>query len=164
MEIKKAQRIKAMDAARTSCPELYDRLMANAVRPNEESCWTWALAKDKDGYGTLKFSGKNIKAHRAMDQLFRPFDTGPLVRHLCHNPSCVNPLHLRGGTPRDNAMDRVIAGRGGKVGGSKNGRAKLNAADALVIRQSDKTGATLGREFGISKAMACRIKRGAAWV
>jgi hypothetical protein len=32
---------------------------------------------------------------------------GRLVRHLCHNRLCCNPAHLVGGTPAENADDRV---------------------------------------------------------
>lgn len=31
--------------------------------------------------------------------------------HACHNPRCSNPLHLYWGTPRDNYLDEVEAGK-----------------------------------------------------
>ena len=33
---------------------------------------------------------------------------GMIVRHLCHNPKCVNPLHLRVGTQSENGRDTWI--------------------------------------------------------
>jgi hypothetical protein len=163
MEIKKASRQVAMEQARAQSPALFDRLVQNADTSQPDQCWHWRKAKDKDGYGTLKVAGRSVKAHKAMHLLFHPGSSAPLVRHLCNNPSCVNPIHLRDGTPLDNALDRVAAGRGGNLKGESNGRAKLTAAQVQAIRVSAATGAALARQFGISKAMACRIRRGAAW-
>jgi hypothetical protein len=161
MQIRKASRLTAFDRARTRNPKLFDRLMQNADTAQPGECWHWRLSPDRDGYGTLKVGGKSIKAHRAMHDLFYP--AAILVRHLCHNPRCVNPLHLRAGTPLENAQDRMAAGRGGDLRGQNNGRAKLTDLDVLELRASRESGAELARKFGISKAMACRIKRGAAW-
>ncbi|WP_402374005.1 HNH endonuclease [Isoptericola rhizosphaerae] len=34
------------------------------------------------------------------------------IRHLCHNPACLEPTHLATGTDDDNAQDRARAGLG----------------------------------------------------
>ncbi|MFI2105474.1 HNH endonuclease [Isoptericola sp. NPDC019693] len=39
-------------------------------------------------------------------------DSATLIRHLCHNPACVEPTHLLPGTDEDNARDRARAGLG----------------------------------------------------
>lgn len=160
MEIRKADRQVAMTRARNLNPELFDRVMIHSGQPSE--CWSWQGGKDKDGYGVFKLGGKSIKAHRAVASLFYP-QPQPVVRHICNNPACVNPTHLRPGTQLDNAQDRVAAGRGGDLAGVRNGRAKLNDEQAKEIRDSSETGASLARRFGISKVMACKIRRGAAW-
>ena len=152
-----------MDHARSVCPALFDRAMHNADIVEPENCWNWILAKDRDGYGVLKVAGKNLKAHKVMYGLFRPGDDSPLVRHLCNNPGCVNPLHLRGGTHKENSADRVAAGRGANLSGERNGRAKLSSVQVLAIRNSSKTGAEIARQLGVSKVLVCRIRRSAAW-
>ena len=163
MEIRKAERSVAMNRARMINPSLFDRLMSHADTSSPDECWLWNLKKDKDGYGFLKVAGKNIKAHRAVHSLFRPLEPAPVVRHLCNNPGCINPLHLRAGTQRDNASDRVAYSRGGDLKGEANGRAKLTAEQALEIRMSTEVGTSLALRYGVSKNMVSRIRRGLAW-
>ena len=68
--------------------------------------------KNKLGYGYTCHKGKGWLAHRwAYTQAHGPIPKGLHVRHMCHNPSCINPDHLAVGTPQDNADDKVKAGR-----------------------------------------------------
>lgn len=161
MEIRKASREVAMSRARQVNAALFDRIMRVIAHPDQ--CWIWPLAKDRDGYGTLKVAGKSIKAHRAVVSLFYPYHTQTIVRHLCNNPACINPVHLRPGTAKENAADRVAAGRGGNLAGENNGRAKLTCDQVIEIHASSETGAALARKFKVSKVLICRIRRGAAW-
>ena len=78
----------------------------------EGLCVVWARGKDKDGYGQFQINKKKIKAHRWFYEHFvGSIPEGMLVRHTCHNPSCVLPAHLRVGTAQDNANDQVEADR-----------------------------------------------------
>lgn len=163
MEIRKAERGVALNRARMINPSLFDRLMSHADTSSPDDCWLWDLSKDKDGYGFFKVDGKNVKAHRAVHSLFRPLEPAPVVRHLCNNPGCINPLHLRAGTQKENAADRVAHGRGGDLKGESNGRAKLTAQQALGIRSSTEAVALLASRYCVSKVMISRIRRGLAW-
>jgi hypothetical protein len=98
-----------------------------------------------------------------MFSLYYPGVDAPVVRHNCHNPACINPAHLRAGTPHDNAIDRMHANRGGDLRGEKNGRAKLTERDVLEIRASSLSSADLSMKFCVTKVMVCRIRRGQAW-
>jgi hypothetical protein len=98
-----------------------------------------------------------------MFSLYYPMLDAPVVRHTCNNPACINPAHLRAGTPHDNAIDRMLSGRGGDLRGVNNGRAKLTDDQVREIRAGHLTGAEAGRKFNISKNMACRIIAGKAW-
>ena len=75
-------------------------------------CWLWtgALAhgsRQRGSYGQAWLDGKVEYAHRAVYFLVtgtRP----PLLRHTCWVGLCVNPMHLRPSTNRDNMLDADI--------------------------------------------------------
>jgi hypothetical protein len=80
-------------------------------------CWLWtgSLA---NGYPSMCVDGKIEKMHRWSYEKYNGPLAGvhELVRHMCHNPACVNPGHLRKGTQSQNLRDSVEAGRwGGKL-------------------------------------------------
>ena len=163
MEIRKASALGKRLHARIQNPVIFDRLIAMAETGSHTVCWPVKRGQDKDGYGVLKVNGKNVRAHRLMFSLYWPALDAPVVRHNCNNPACINPAHLRAGTQLDNAIDRMLSNRGDDLRGTNNGRAKLTDTDVLEIRASTLSGAELGKKYGISKVMACRIKRGVAW-
>ena len=78
-------------------------------------CIEWTGARSKDGYGNLRLkeTGKHVKAHRlAMARIYGwEAIEGFVVMHLCDNPPCVNPAHLRVRTQKDNMSDMVAKGR-----------------------------------------------------
>ena len=71
-------------------------------------CWMWTAAKTKCGYGNFKeiASGtqkKWVRAHRfAYEERVGPIPEGLVIDHLCHEPACVNPDHLRAVTHTEN--------------------------------------------------------------
>jgi len=73
----------------------------------QTGCWNWNRAKDKDGYGVMKFRGRQQAVHRVAAFLWMNLDKTPhlLVLHSCDNPSCFNPKHLFLGTNLDNMVD-----------------------------------------------------------
>lgn len=87
---------------------------AEAVRfwqravPVESGCWLWAGYRDPDGYGILTVGRRHWRAHRAAWTLTH----GPIPGGLfCDTPACIQPDHLRPGTPADNARDRTVRAR-----------------------------------------------------
>lgn len=88
--------------------------------PNE--CWVWDGRTDKHGYGYLTvrdgYKTKSVKATRwVMEKhLGRKLNPEEWVLHSCDNPPCCNPNHLRLGTAKDNARDRVNRGRHNHAG------------------------------------------------
>jgi len=121
-------------------------------------CWEWRGARTGRGYGHMKIAGRMVLAHRISHQLFVG-PPGPVVMHLCDNPVCVRPTHLRSGTQLDNMRDKDTKGRG-----VYGGRPKLTPADVLVIRRDPRSGPVIAVEYGVNPETIRRIKRGVSWV
>ncbi|WP_374759851.1 HNH endonuclease signature motif containing protein [Iodobacter sp.] len=127
-------------------------------------CWEWTGAKTF-GYGLIgSRDGVLLRAHRVAYELaYGPIPTGLFVCHHCDNPGCVRPSHLFLGTPADNMADKVIKGRLVHMYGERNGRAKLSAADVILIRASDDSYPCIARRFGVTPSAVGLIKRRKLW-
>lgn len=73
------------------------------------SCIEWKNCKDKDGYGRVKIDGKSKRVHRVVLEvkIKRKLSKDEHVLHICNNRICYNVDHLRLGTSKDNAKDRL---------------------------------------------------------
>lgn len=87
-----------------------DRLMSNVVIQDNE-CWEWQLGLHRDGYGLIRYRGRDYKAHRLSFEVFKHAITKPVIMHSCDNPKCINPDHLSEGTQLENMQDCVSKGR-----------------------------------------------------
>lgn len=90
-----------------------------------QECWLWTAAKTGFGYGTITFDNKQYNSHRLCLMSTGVDLRGLHTRHICKNPSCVNPSHLIAGTARDNRLDRIKHGTHGR----------LSEAQVIEIRQ-----------------------------
>ena len=134
--------------------------------PRLASCWLWTDKPDTYGYGQFCLNGKKPRAHRVSYELFEgKIPDGLIVRHTCHNPTCVNPAHLIVGTDLDNSNDKKRAGRQARQKGEANGRAKLPESAVREIR--DLAGRFLQRElaevYGVSPQQIGRIINNKTW-
>jgi hypothetical protein len=79
---------------------------AAKVRRQENGCWHFVSAKDKDGYSIFRFGDYSTgRAHRFAFEAFRfPIPEGLELDHLCRNTGCVNPFHLEAVTTRVNIL------------------------------------------------------------
>ena len=86
---------------------LIEQFWRKVDRPTPGSCWLWLGAKNSSGYGQAKalaVSSTRV-AHRISWELRHgPIPAGLVIDHLCRNRACVNPLHLRVCTTRENVM------------------------------------------------------------
>lgn len=84
------------------------------ITRGHKACWEWkGQVCQTTGYGEIIFLGKTERAHRISYRLASG-ETRPhplVVRHLCHNKTCVNPYHLAVGDRQDNARDDLEAGK-----------------------------------------------------
>jgi len=117
-------------------------------------CWLFTGRLNRDGYGQYGVSGIRTRmAHRlAWIELRGAIPSGAVLMHTCDVPNCVNPDHLRIGTPRQNQMDKVAKGR--HAIGSGNGLAILNEAAAADIRARYRPQTRPGAGDGNVKALA----------
>lgn len=77
-------------------------------------CWEWIGYKDYNGYGKIHVNGKALLAHRVSFSInVEPVEQSIVIMHICDNPSCVRPDHLRKGTQTDNLRDMAKKGRWG---------------------------------------------------
>lgn len=143
-------------------PEKYIRDRC-AVSTDGDACWVWQRSKSSTGYGLACWDGKQIKAHRLSYQTFRGEIGDMHVLHTCHNPSCVNPQHLRLGTHAENMQEKAAAGRAYRMNGAANHNAKLDEAIVRTIRNSPKTGGQLAKEIGVSRTLVNMVRRNEIW-
>lgn len=79
----------------------------------EPGCWLWTGARTRKGEGYGRFALRHylpertvwVGAHRFSYELAHgPIPEGMQIDHLCDNPGCVNPAHLRVATARENTL------------------------------------------------------------
>lgn len=145
--------------------ERLDTRMARLSMPVTESgCWFWLGNLDEGGYGTIRISGKMLKAHRASWMLHRgQIPDGLKVLHSCDIPCCINPDHLFLGTQVDNMRDRASKGRDPDTRGTKNGRAKLTEDQVRAIRAETGSNSEIAKRYGVGKSMVSYIRLGRNW-
>jgi HNH endonuclease len=136
--------------------------LATRSEPQANGCHLWMRGKSK-GYGLVDVFDRTWKAHRvawmAHHETFLP--RGAFVLHSCDTPSCVNPLHLRVGTHRENMDDRIA--RGPK--GEKCGCSVLKAEQVRQIRLMPLTvtNRNLGEMYGVTSGAIASIRAGRTW-
>jgi hypothetical protein len=77
------------------------------TRWDESGCLLWAGARTSLGYGLSHWNGRLGLAHRAAYEHYigpLPFGRKTVIHHVCNNPSCVWPLHLKLATQRENLL------------------------------------------------------------
>lgn len=126
-------------------------------KKTDAECWNWKGRLDKDGYGSLRTPKTQLRAHRVSFQMhnYQSID-GLIVRHLCNNPSCVNPSHLAAGTQTDNMQDREIAKNVPR--NEKHHNCKFSDEIVLQVIATKGTNKEIAEKFGMSASQVRNIK------
>jgi hypothetical protein len=127
-------------------------------------------ASSKIGYAQLWDGNKVVYAHRVVAELAhgKP-DEGRWAIHSCDNRKCINPQHLRWGTPKDNSEDAVSRGRligRNHVRGDAHPSTPLTANDVRTIRKLRLGGAIykeIAKSYGISLQAVAAICTNKTW-
>ena len=138
----------------------------------EGECWLWGGTLTHQGYGCMQLSKegfvRQLGAHRySYALLVGPIPAGAFILHSCHVKRCVNPAHIRAGSPADNSRDMVEAGRQAFNRGEKHGLARVTADAVREIRRLYREDGVrqrdLARGFGLTQASISRIIRRHRW-
>lgn len=125
-----------------------------------DGCWEWMANRNQYGYGIFLLPGeKPVRAHRYSYEFYvGPIPEGKVIMHICDNPPCVNPAHLRVGTKAENNADTARKRRHNYGLNHWNGR--LSDADVAAIRASDEPRKALAKRYGVDYSHIWRIQAG----
>lgn len=90
------------------------RFWEKVKRTGSSECWEWQAAYlPSGGYGAFHLNGVTVRAHRLAYYLtVGDLQPGLELLHLCNNPKCCNPAHLKQDTHQANLKQ---AGADGKM-------------------------------------------------
>lgn len=130
---------------------------------NVDHCILYPCSKSGNGYGAVWVDGKTIGAHTyalILKSGIRPRDKSYAI-HYCRNRHCINPKHLRWGSPKDNADDRARDGT--NIFGEENNKAKLSRQDVLDIRNDPRNTAQLAKVYNMHQSTIWDVKNKVTW-
>ena len=142
-----------------------ERFWKHVDKLSDDECWNWVGHKNEKGYGMISYDGKtSSKAHRVMwEREYGKIPDGLHVLHICDNPSCVNPNHLRLGTHQDNMIDMTVKGRAHRI---SLGKLPLTGDDIKEIRRRWGDGEimkTIAFDFDVSESTISNIVHSRSW-
>lgn len=140
--------------------------LEKAIQSNTDQCILWPYGKLASGYGSLYIDGEYTTAHREALRLAKgpPPSVGLVAAHApgeCHNPSCINPRHLRWATSTENSQDRKFDGT--HLVGESTGSAKLTESQVRSIRCDPRSDDALAVEFGVSRRAIGAVRSRKSW-
>lgn len=149
------------------CEESPEKKFERRISPEPNSgCWLYDGEHVPFGYGRFRISGKRgspirVLAHRYAYELWvGKIPDDMVVMHLCDNPTCCNPSHLKAAPQRENVIDMVQKGRRDYAAGDNNKRSKYSDSLIRYIRSAETPSPQLSRDLGIDRNYINAIRRG----
>ena len=132
----------------------------------QDDCLVWPFGKTAAGYGACYVDGEIKYAHRIMCTWAHgePTPEKNHAAHLCGNPSCVNPAHLKWKSAKDNAADKLRHGTDNR--GEKCGTSKLLKSQVIEICQLLDAGMLqkeVAKIYGVKTSAIADINIGRNW-
>lgn len=146
----------------------WDRLGPETKR----GCMEWLGSRNRKGYGKITVNKRSFSAHRVALMLHLGLNSiSPTldVMHLCNNPPCCNPKHLKIGTRKENIRQSVSDGTHASNSTHPRWNAKLKQGDLKVIRHllaRGMTQAAVARRYGVDQSTiskAIKTMRQSKW-
>lgn len=135
----------------------------------DDECWIWNGALNTSGYGVMRINRKTVLAtHVSLAYYkseYKEFDY-QCALHSCDNPRCVNPFHLRWGSQKENAKDRIDRNRQTRFFGESNGRSKLTIDNVKDIKEAAQDGVKikiLAERYSVNASTIYRILSRELW-
>lgn len=145
---------------------MFDRLWSKINKQSPDKCWEWTAWTNHKGYGKIKIQGKMKFSHRVVfEETFGPIHNGLYVMHICDNPKCCNPNHLKQGTLLENNQDRHRKGRtkANFLKGDKNIKAIISNDVALRIFNEAGSAKEVAAKLKVNAQLVSDIKIGKTW-
>ncbi len=84
------------------------RFLSKIAATTQNDCWRWTACLTRKGYGRFHINGATRWAHRVAYAIFvGDIPDGMTVDHLCFNPACCRPDHLRLVSPYENSSHKL---------------------------------------------------------
>lgn len=149
--------------------EAQRKFLSRAELGGAEDCWLWKGCTSSDGYGSFRFAGRSVRAHRFAAHLFMGFDLASELQvcHHCDVRACVNPSHLFVGTLQDNQRDKIQKQRQ-CIGiatdrAKRNGQTKLTLEQVREVRTGGASQRQFARRFGVTRQAIQKVLKGESW-
>lgn len=138
---------------------LAERFWEKVDKRGENECWPWIGSRDETQRGLIHRDGKLTRAPRVSWFLHHGEDLPPgtFALHTCDNPACVNPAHLRAGTPAENMQDMARKGRTGHGPRKPWSLSPEQRAEIVARWRSGVAIRALANEHGVSRSRVRRL-------
>ena len=135
------------------------RFWAKVAIKGPLDCWEWqASCLVSGGYGAFRLYGVTQRAHRIAYFLMKGDLLPDLeILHICNNPKCCNPSHLRQDTHAENL--RQIHRDGRMPFRGTNANLKFSQEQILDILTNKCSARALARKYGVDHKTILRYKK-----
>ena len=119
------------------------------------SCWEHCCKGDSYTNKIVLYVSRQLHIWACMSRCHHAPPAGRITRHLCGNPKCFNPEHLKFGTNADNGLDSILHS------GSKG----VTFEKAVEIRENGKVGTykEMCEKYNVSYSTISNILRRRTW-